>query len=75
MQKYLKPLWVLKTLHLLIVSILANIDLSHDAPLSLNDNVDQINVKAAKAVHVGDDQKADKLGANAVGINCWSVFF
>nr|XP_043606278.1 haloacid dehalogenase-like hydrolase domain-containing protein 3 [Erigeron canadensis] len=33
--------------------------------------LDQINVKAAKAVHVGDDQKADKLGANAVGINCW----
>ncbi|KAI3730779.1 hypothetical protein L1987_61956 [Smallanthus sonchifolius] len=33
--------------------------------------LDQINVEAAKAVHVGDDQKADKLGANAVGINCW----
>ncbi|KAL8248499.1 hypothetical protein R6Q59_005367 [Mikania micrantha] len=31
----------------------------------------QINVEAAKAVHVGDDLKADKLGANAVGINCW----
>ncbi|KAI3516423.1 hypothetical protein L1887_15338 [Cichorium endivia] len=30
-----------------------------------------INVEAAKAVHVGDDEKADKLGANAVGINCW----
>ncbi|GJW90876.1 hypothetical protein Tco_0168429 [Tanacetum coccineum] len=24
------------------------------------------------AVHVGDDQKADKLGANDVGINCWN---
>ncbi|KAK1415912.1 hypothetical protein QVD17_31700 [Tagetes erecta] len=33
--------------------------------------LDQINVEAAKAVHVGDDQKADKLGANAVGIDCW----
>ncbi|XP_071717221.1 uncharacterized protein [Rutidosis leptorrhynchoides] len=33
--------------------------------------LDRINVKAEKAVHVGDDQKADKLGANAVGINCW----
>ncbi|MFS7898475.1 putative HAD superfamily protein [Helianthus anomalus] len=33
--------------------------------------LDQISVEAAKAVHVGDDQKADKIGANAVGINCW----
>ncbi|KAJ9554292.1 hypothetical protein OSB04_018337 [Centaurea solstitialis] len=33
--------------------------------------LDGIDVEAAKAVHVGDDHKADKLGANAVGINCW----
>ncbi|CAK9183749.1 unnamed protein product [Ilex paraguariensis] len=33
--------------------------------------LDQIGVEAAKAVHVGDDQKADKAGANAVGIDCW----
>ncbi|XP_076952361.1 uncharacterized protein LOC143626071, partial [Bidens hawaiensis] len=33
--------------------------------------LDQINVEAAKAVHIGDDHKADKLGANAVGIDCW----
>lgn len=33
--------------------------------------VDQIGVEASKAVHVGDDQKADKVGAEAVGINCW----
>lgn len=33
--------------------------------------LDQINVDACKAVHVGDDQKADKSGANAVGIHCW----
>ncbi|KVI05532.1 HAD-like domain-containing protein [Cynara cardunculus var. scolymus] len=33
--------------------------------------LDEMNVEAAKAVHVGDDDKADKLGANAVGINCW----
>nr|KAJ0191045.1 hypothetical protein LSAT_V11C800410810 [Lactuca sativa] len=35
------------------------------------DNVDEINVEASKAVHVGDDEKADKLGAKTVGINCW----
>lgn len=33
--------------------------------------VDQIKVDASKAVHVGDDKKADKAGANAVGIECW----
>jgi len=26
---------------------------------------------AGKALHIGDDQKADKFGANAVGIDCW----
>ncbi|KAJ4760342.1 Haloacid dehalogenase-like hydrolase domain-containing protein 3 [Rhynchospora pubera] len=33
--------------------------------------LDQIGVEANKAVHIGDDEKADKMGANAVGINCW----
>ncbi|KAM3706693.1 hypothetical protein ACJW31_03G169500 [Castanea mollissima] len=33
--------------------------------------LDQVNVEACKAVHVGDDQKADKEGANAIGIDCW----
>lgn len=33
--------------------------------------VDQVHVEAGKAVHVGDDQKADKVGANAIGIDCW----
>ncbi|PIN24085.1 putative hydrolase (HAD superfamily) [Handroanthus impetiginosus] len=33
--------------------------------------LDQISVEANKAVHVGDDAKADKAGANAVGIDCW----
>lgn len=31
----------------------------------------QISVDAERAVHVGDDEQADKVGANAVGINCW----
>lgn len=33
--------------------------------------VDQISVEAMKTVHVGDDEKADKGGANAAGIDCW----
>ncbi|XP_022156303.1 haloacid dehalogenase-like hydrolase domain-containing protein 3 [Momordica charantia] len=34
--------------------------------------LDQIDVTSDKAVHVGDDLKADKEGANAVGIACWT---
>ncbi|XP_060196814.1 uncharacterized protein LOC132626091 isoform X1 [Lycium barbarum] len=33
--------------------------------------LDQICVEATKTVHVGDDEKADKGGANAAGIDCW----
>ncbi|CAH9123920.1 unnamed protein product [Cuscuta epithymum] len=33
--------------------------------------LDQICVETTKAVHVGDDAKADKEGANAAGIECW----
>ncbi|KAG2241560.1 hypothetical protein Bca52824_096457 [Brassica carinata] len=32
---------------------------------------EQISVEANRAVHVGDDEGADKGGANALGINCW----
>ncbi|KAK8537468.1 hypothetical protein V6N13_042397 [Hibiscus sabdariffa] len=33
--------------------------------------LDQIDMEADQVVHVGDDLKADKMGANAVGIDCW----
>ncbi|ONK73913.1 uncharacterized protein A4U43_C03F870 [Asparagus officinalis] len=33
--------------------------------------LDQIGVEAGKAVHIGDDEKADRDGANAFGIDCW----
>ena len=32
---------------------------------------EQISVDANRAVHVGDDEGADKGGANAIGIDCW----
>ncbi|PKA60465.1 hypothetical protein AXF42_Ash017871 [Apostasia shenzhenica] len=37
--------------------------------------LDKIGVAAHKAVHVGDDEMADKAGAIAVGIDCWLVNF
>ncbi|WOK92786.1 haloacid dehalogenase-like hydrolase domain-containing protein 3 [Canna indica] len=33
--------------------------------------LDQIDVVSSRAIHVGDDEKADKNGANAIGIGCW----
>lgn len=33
--------------------------------------IDQINVDADRTIHVGDDEQADKGGANGVGISCW----
>ncbi|KAG6651030.1 haloacid dehalogenase-like hydrolase domain-containing protein 3 isoform X2 [Carya illinoinensis] len=33
--------------------------------------LDQLNAEACKAVHIGDDQKADKVGAIAIGVDCW----
>ncbi|XP_072977748.1 uncharacterized protein [Typha angustifolia] len=35
--------------------------------------LDQIGVEAGKAVHVGDEEKADKTGANTIGLDCWFV--
>ena len=36
-----------------------------------DNNIDHVGVEARQAIHVGDDQKADKEGASAVGIDCW----
>lgn len=30
-------------------------------------------MEAGRAVHIGDDEKADRGGANAMGVDCWSV--
>lgn len=36
---------------------------------------EQIGVEASNAVHVGDDETADKAGANAIGLECWYAIF
>lgn len=33
--------------------------------------VDKVHVEASRAIHVGDNLQADKIGANAIGIECW----
>lgn len=36
-----------------------------------DDHSDQLQVEPNRAVHIGDDEKADKYGAAVVGIECW----
>ncbi|KAL2546847.1 Haloacid dehalogenase-like hydrolase (HAD) superfamily protein [Forsythia ovata] len=69
LRKLLKDLNVLDLFDAVIISS----EIGYEKP---DENIfkaalDQISVDASKAVHVGDDTKADKTGANAVGINCW----
>ncbi|KMZ69646.1 Haloacid dehalogenase-like hydrolase (HAD) superfamily [Zostera marina] len=33
--------------------------------------LDKVHVEASRAIHVGDNLQADKIGANAIGIECW----
>lgn len=38
-------------------------------------SAEQISVEVNRAVHVGDDEGADKGGANAMGIACWCATY
>ncbi|KAM7269265.1 hypothetical protein ACFE04_024762 [Oxalis oulophora] len=69
LRKLLKDLNVIDLFDAIIISS----EVGYEKPDSriFKAALDQMNVKAAKAVHVGDDHKADKLGANAFGIDCW----
>ncbi|KAK4479802.1 hypothetical protein RD792_015339, partial [Penstemon davidsonii] len=68
LRKLLKDLNVLDLFDAVIISS----EVGYEKP---DENIfraalDQISVEVGKAVHVGDDIKADKEGANAVGIDC-----
>ncbi|KAL5981119.1 hypothetical protein ACLOJK_029039 [Asimina triloba] len=69
LRKLLKDLNVADLFDAIIVS--AEVGFEKPAPEIFKAALDQIGVVAEKAVHVGDDEKADKMGANAVGIDCW----
>ncbi|KAH7683889.1 HAD hydrolase subfamily IA protein [Dioscorea alata] len=69
LQKLLKDLNVAHLFDAIIVS--SEIGYEKPAPEIFKAALDQIAVEAAKAVHVGDDERADKNGANAIGIDCW----
>ncbi|XP_057950146.1 uncharacterized protein LOC131145090 isoform X2 [Malania oleifera] len=69
LRKLLKDLNVLH----LFDSVIVSSEVGYEKPDAqiFKAALDQINVEAGKAVHIGDDQVADKAGANAVGIDCW----
>ncbi|WCJ25263.1 Haloacid dehalogenase-like hydrolase (HAD) superfamily protein [Euphorbia peplus] len=69
LRKLLKDLNVLNLFDALIIS--SEVGYEKPDPNIFKAALDEVGVEASKAVHVGDDVKADKDGANAVGIDCW----
>ncbi|KAI4314171.1 hypothetical protein L6164_027106 [Bauhinia variegata] len=69
LRKLLKDLNVLNLFDAVIIS--SEVGYEKPDPKIFQAALDQLNVEASKALHIGDDQKADKAGANAVGIDCW----
>ncbi|TYJ99436.1 haloacid dehalogenase-like hydrolase domain-containing protein 3 [Cucumis melo var. makuwa] len=69
LRKLLKDLSVLDMFDAVIIS--AEVGYEKPDGKIFEAALDQLEVRSDNAVHVGDDQKADKEGANAVGIDCW----
>ncbi|WJX62528.1 hypothetical protein P8452_47514 [Trifolium repens] len=69
LRKLLKDLNVLNLFDAVIIS--SEVGYEKPDPRIFQAALDQVNVEAGRALHIGDDLKADKLGANAVGIDCW----
>ncbi|KAF3324259.1 haloacid dehalogenase-like hydrolase domain-containing protein 3 [Carex littledalei] len=69
LRKLLKDLGVADLFDANIIS--SEVGYEKPAPEIFSVALDQIKVEASKTVHIGDDEKADKAGAYAVGINCW----
>ncbi|KAK3122825.1 hypothetical protein QOZ80_8AG0618870 [Eleusine coracana subsp. coracana] len=69
LRKLLKDLNVSDMFDAIVVS--SEVGFEKPAPEIFKIALDQIGMEASKAVHVGDDETADKAGANAVGLECW----
>lgn len=63
-----------RALKLLPIHVIYDTSLVQSSGDVNGNGADEIRVETSKAVHVGDDTTADKVGANAVGIDCWWVF-
>ncbi|KAK4261126.1 hypothetical protein QN277_004170 [Acacia crassicarpa] len=69
LRKLLKDLDVLNLFDATIIS--SEVGYEKPDPRIFQAALDHVKVEASRALHIGDDQKADKLGANALGIDCW----
>ncbi|KAM0849771.1 hypothetical protein ACQ4PT_053526 [Festuca glaucescens] len=69
LRKLLKDLNISDVFDAIVVS--SEVGYEKPAPEIFKIALDQIGVEASKAVHVGDDETADKSGANAIGLECW----
>ncbi|KAJ6890738.1 hypothetical protein NC651_024290 [Populus alba x Populus x berolinensis] len=69
LRKLLKDLNVIELFDSLIIS--SEVGYEKPDPKIFEAALVEASVEAGKAVHVGDDLKADKQGANAIGIDCW----
>ncbi|KAF9591038.1 hypothetical protein IFM89_001248 [Coptis chinensis] len=69
LRKLLKELNVADLFDAIIISS----EVGHEKPDAeiFKAALDGVEVGARRTVHVGDDLEADKVGANAVGIDCW----
>nr|CAD1826425.1 unnamed protein product [Ananas comosus var. bracteatus] len=69
LRKLLKDLNVVDLFDAIIIS--SEVGYEKPAPEIFQTALEKLGPEAAKAVHVGDDEKVDKAGANAIGIDCW----
>ncbi|KAK6931219.1 Haloacid dehalogenase-like hydrolase [Dillenia turbinata] len=69
LRKLLEDLNVLELFDAVIIS--SEVGYEKPDPEIFKAALAQVRVDAGRAVHVGDDEKADKQGAAAVGIDCW----
>ncbi|CAL1370619.1 unnamed protein product [Linum trigynum] len=69
LRKLLKDLNISHLFDTVIVS--SEVGYEKPDPKIFHAALDEVNVAAGRAVHVGDDFKADKEGANAIGMDCW----
>ncbi|XP_048136355.1 uncharacterized protein LOC115755449 isoform X2 [Rhodamnia argentea] len=69
LRKLLKDLNIVDLFDAVIVS--SEVGYEKPDPGIFKSALDQLQVEPNRAVHIGDDEKADKYGAAVVGIECW----
>ncbi|KAH9773862.1 F14L17.7 protein [Citrus sinensis] len=69
LRKLLKDLNVIDLFDAVVIS--SEVGCEKPDPRIFKAALDQMSVEASRTVHIGDDEKADKQGANSLGIDCW----